>query len=75
MPPSAAVQACDLVILKPTPPAFIFRNRETKLQIFDTFDRGFITAEQKFTLGLLLKVVRGGKEFSNVHSNQGLLQD
>ena len=36
------VQAWDLVIPKPALPAFVFRNWETKLKIFDTFDRGFI---------------------------------
>ena len=73
---SAVVQAWDLVILKPAPPAFLFRNWETKFQFFDTFDRGFITANQLFELGQLLNLWRGswgwggGKEFSNVHSNQ-----
>ena len=38
--------------------------------IFDTFGRGFSTADKLFALGQLLKVVRGDKEFSNVHSNQ-----
>ena len=41
-----------------------------QVQIFDTFDRGFSTADKLFALGQLLKVVHGGKEFSNVHSNQ-----
>ena len=36
----------------------------------DTFDRGFSTADKLFTLGQLLKVVHGVKEFTNVHSNQ-----
>ena len=35
----------------------------------DTFDRDFSTADKLFALGQLLKVVHGGKEFSNVHSN------
>ena len=52
------------------PPDFVFRNRETKFKCFDTFDRGFSTADKLFALGLLLKVVHGGKIFSNVHSNQ-----
>ena len=54
----------------PAPPAFVFRNWETKFKFFNTFDRGFSTTDKLFTLGKLLKVVHGGKEFSNVHSNQ-----
>ena len=68
--PSAVVQAWNLVILKPAPPAFVFRNWETKFQFFDTFDRGFITADKLFELWQLLNVVHGGKELSNVLSNQ-----
>ena len=64
------LQASDLVILKPAPPAFVFRNWETKFQFFDIFDRSFITADKLFELGQLLNVVHGGKEFSNEHSNQ-----
>ena len=41
-----------------------------QVQIFDNFDSGFNTADKLFALGQLLKVVNGGKEFSNVHSNQ-----
>ena len=67
---SVVVQAWDLVILKPAPSAFVFRNWETKFQIFDTFDRGFITADKLIELRKLLNVVHGGKEFSNVLSNQ-----
>ena len=67
---SAVVQAWDLVILKLAPPAFVFRNWETKFIFFDNFDRGFITADKLLALGQLLNVVHGGKEFSNVHSNQ-----
>ena len=39
-------------------------------KLFDTFVRGFSTADKLLALGQLLKVVHGGKEFSNVHSNQ-----
>ena len=67
---SAVVQAWDLVILKPAPPAFVFRNWKTKSQFFDTFDRGFITADKLFELGQMLNVVHWGKEFSNVRSIQ-----
>ena len=41
--PSAVVQASGLLIFKPDPTAFIFRNRETKFKFFDTFYRGFST--------------------------------
>ena len=54
----------DLVIPKPAPPAFVFRNWETKFKFFDTFDMGFSTAGKLFAMGQLLKVVHGGKEFS-----------
>ena len=57
------------IIHKPAPPAFVFRNWETKFKFFDTFYRGFSTAVL-FALGQLLKVFHGGKIFSNVHSNQ-----
>ena len=67
---SAVEQAWDLVILKPAPPAFVFRNCETKFQFFDTFDRGFITADKLFELEQLLNVVHRGKELSNMLSNQ-----
>ena len=58
---SAVVQVWDLVILKPAPTAFVFRNWETKFQFFDTFDRGFITANKLFELGQMLNVVHGVK--------------
>ena len=67
---SAVLQAWDLVILKPPPPAFVFQNWETKVQFFDTFDRGFNKADKLFELGQFLNVVHGNKEFLNVHSNQ-----
>ena len=69
---SALVQVWDLVILKPAPPAFVVRNWETKFQFIDPFDRGYIAADKLFELGQLLKVVHGGKEFSNVHLNQDI---
>ena len=67
---SAVVQAWDLVILKPAPAAFVFRNWKTKFQFFDTFDKGFITADKLFELWQLLNMIHGVKEFSNVHSIQ-----
>ena len=44
--------------------------KKSENQIFDTFDRGFSTADKLFAMGQLLKVVHGDKEFSNVHSNK-----
>ena len=67
---SAVVQAWDLIILKPAPPVFMFWNWETKFQLFDAFDRGFVTADKLYELGQLLNVVHGDIEFSNVHSNK-----
>ena len=58
---SAVVQAWDLVILKVAPPAFVFRNWETKFKFFDNFDRGYITADKLIALGQLLNVVHGVK--------------
>ena len=54
----------------PAPTAFVFRNWETKLEFFDTFDIGFSMADKLFAQGQLLKVVQGDKEFSKAHSNQ-----
>ena len=71
MPPSAVVQALGLIILKPAPPAIVFRNWETKFKCFDTFDGGFSKAAKLCALEQLLKV-HGGKIFSNVHSNQDI---
>ena len=55
---------------KTCPTRLIISELGNQVQIFDTFDRGFSTADKLFALGQLLKVVYGGKEFSNVHSNQ-----
>ena len=48
VPPSTVVQAWDLVIPKPVPPTFVFQKIGNQVQIFDTFDRGFNTADKLF---------------------------
>ena len=68
--PSAVVQARDLVILKPTPPAFIFRNWETKFQCFDAFDRGFIKADKLFKLDSCLTWSMGVKSSQMCFQNK-----
>ena len=71
VPPSAVVQAWDLVIPKPTPPAFVFRNCETKFR-FSTLSIGVSERLINYSHWDNCKVVHGGQEFSNVHSNQDI---
>ena len=53
------VQAWDLVIPKTCPTRLIISELGNQVQIVDTFDKGFSTADK--SLGQLLKVVHGGK--------------
>ena len=55
---------------QPCPIRFRISELGNKVPIFDTFDRGFVTADKLLELGQMLNVVYGGKEFSNVHSIQ-----
>ena len=65
VPPSAAVQACCFVILKPGPPTTRKPN-----SIFSTLSISVSVRDEIIRTKQLLKVVHGGKIFSNVHSNQ-----